>query len=61
MQGDPEVDEGPQQHGEDCRGDRLQHVEMLEVMMSSRHDHADDDVDNERQAPSMRLMLAPHP
>jgi hypothetical protein len=36
MQVDPEEDEGPQQHGEDCRGDRLQRVEMLEVMMSSR-------------------------
>jgi hypothetical protein len=46
----PKRTRGPQQHGEDCRDDRLQSVEMLEETMSSRHDHADDDVDNEQRA-----------
>lgn len=33
MQVDPEKDEWPQQHGEDCRDDRLHCVEMLEVVV----------------------------
>jgi hypothetical protein len=59
MQVDPEEDEGPQQHGQDCRDDRLQRVEILDVMVPSRHDHADDDVMTNSNAPSVRLMLAP--
>jgi hypothetical protein len=34
MQADPEEDERPQQYCENCRGDRLQRIEMLEVMVS---------------------------
>jgi hypothetical protein len=39
---------------------------MLEVMVSSRHDHADDDVDDEQQCPARAscslptLSAAPH-
>jgi len=35
MQADPEKDEWPQQHGEDCRDDRL-HREMFEAYLKAR-------------------------
>jgi hypothetical protein len=56
MQADPEKDERPQQYCENCRGDRLQRIEMFEVMVSTCHDHPDDDVDDEQQSP----QPAPH-
>jgi hypothetical protein len=58
MQVDPEKDEWPQQHGEDCRDDRLHRVEMLEVVVSRRHDHADDDVDAAGTASGTEIQAA---
>jgi hypothetical protein len=61
MQADPEEYEGPQQHGEDCRGDRLQGVEMLEVMVPSRNNQADDDVNDEQQGTKPAAHARPLP
>ncbi len=45
MKVDPEQHQGPEQYRKDCRGDRLDRVEMHEVVMRRRHDHADDEID----------------
>jgi GNAT superfamily N-acetyltransferase len=64
LQVDPEKDQGPQEDREDCRDDRLQLVEMVEVVFSSRNDQADDDVEDEEHctkrapAPHARSLLS---
>ena len=48
VQADPEQDERPQHHGKQRRNDLPEPVQMREVVMPRRHDHTDDDLDDEQ-------------
>src|SRR5580765_6696830 len=55
MEADPEQEEGPEQDRQDRRYERLDPLEVHEIVMGVRHDHADDhvcDAQDERENPA---------